>query len=82
MRAPGERPPTDLRLVPAAAAAWAVMLLGLGLGPVAGHQAGPLENPQVMGRQVRGHGEQRLQLGRRRVPQRQVIHDAEPGRLR
>lgn len=36
MRPPTERPPVDLRLVPAAAAAWAVMLLGLGAGPVAG----------------------------------------------
>ncbi|HEX3261407.1 MAG TPA: ComEC/Rec2 family competence protein, partial [Pseudonocardia sp.] len=36
MRAPTEHPPVDLRLVPAAAAAWAVMLLGLGLGPIAG----------------------------------------------
>src|SRR6476620_7892083 len=36
MRTATERPPVDLRLVPAAAAAWAVMLLGLGVGPVAG----------------------------------------------
>ena len=33
---PTEHPPPDLRLVPAAAAAWVVTLLGLGLGPVAG----------------------------------------------
>ena len=33
---PTEHAPPDLRLVPAAAAAWAVMLLGLGLGPMAG----------------------------------------------
>ncbi len=36
MRVPEELPhPPDLRLVPAALAAWAVMLLGLGLGPIA-----------------------------------------------
>ncbi len=33
---PPEHPSPDLRLVPAAAAAWAVMLLGLGFGPMAG----------------------------------------------
>jgi competence protein ComEC len=33
---PTEHPPPDLRLVPAAAAAWVVTLLGLGLGPLAG----------------------------------------------
>jgi competence protein ComEC len=31
-----QRPPPDLRLVPAALAVWAVALLGIGLGPVAG----------------------------------------------
>ncbi|WP_433556241.1 ComEC/Rec2 family competence protein [Pseudonocardia xinjiangensis] len=36
-RDPAEPPrPPDLRLVPAALAAWAVVLLGIGLGPVAG----------------------------------------------